>query len=381
MTIGVGLVGLSAAGGWAARAHLPALRGLEDFRVAALSASSAESAQAAGLAQGVDLVFDDPRRMAERPEVDLVVVTVRVPLHLEVVGAALAAGKHVFCEWPLARSAAEAETMRDLAASAGARGFVGLQGRSLPLVRFLVDLIAGGGIGTVLSTTILGSGDLWGPTVRPELSFVLDPAYGATMLRIPVAHALEVVAACLGEPIELAATAAVRRPTVTVEGGGQVVVEVADHVALNGRLAGGAVLSLHYRGGHSPAANLRWEIEGSEATVLVEGTRGNLQLGRLEARIGAAGDRRLRPLPLPGEYELPGFVRGTPPYAVAHAYARLRQDLETGTELAPSFEDGVVRHRMVEAIEASAASGGGERLALAAPRAGKVEVGGLGLQH
>src|SRR6201994_11809 len=151
--IGVGIIGLSAERGWAATAHLPALREVGGFEVVALSASSEESARAAADAHGVERAFGDHRPRVELPEVDLVVVTVRVPTHLELVGAAIAAGKDVFCEWPLALDLAEAEAMRDAAAAAHVRGFVGLQARSLPLLRFLPDYIAAGEIGEGLSPT------------------------------------------------------------------------------------------------------------------------------------------------------------------------------------------------------------------------------------
>jgi hypothetical protein len=55
--IGVGIVGLSAASGWAATAHVPALAALDRYELRALSASSAESARAAGEKHGVPLAF------------------------------------------------------------------------------------------------------------------------------------------------------------------------------------------------------------------------------------------------------------------------------------------------------------------------------------
>ena len=47
----------------------------------------------------------------ESPEVDLVVVTVKVPHHRELVPSALEAGKHVYCEWPLGNGLAEARKL------------------------------------------------------------------------------------------------------------------------------------------------------------------------------------------------------------------------------------------------------------------------------
>lgn len=60
------------------------------------------------------------------------VVSVKVPHHLELVMAALAAGKNVLSEWPLGNGTAEAEKMAAFASSRNLRGFVGLQARLAP---------------------------------------------------------------------------------------------------------------------------------------------------------------------------------------------------------------------------------------------------------
>src|SRR5436309_15485257 len=62
-TIGVGIIGVSPDRGWAASAHIPALRALPNYEIRALSGSTAESAEAAGEAFGVNAVFSDPARM------------------------------------------------------------------------------------------------------------------------------------------------------------------------------------------------------------------------------------------------------------------------------------------------------------------------------
>ena len=55
-------------------------------------------------------------------EIDLVVVTVKVPYHFELVSAALNAGKHVFCEWPLGNGVEEARKLAELASQKGVIG-------------------------------------------------------------------------------------------------------------------------------------------------------------------------------------------------------------------------------------------------------------------
>ena len=148
--IGVGIVGLSADGGWASLAHVPALRAMpERFAIKALSASSAVSAAAAGIAHEVPYATSDSALLAARDDVDLVVVTVKVPHHRELVAHALANGKSVYCEWPLGRDLVEADAMTASAVERGVQTFVGLQARSAPALRYLRDLVADGYVGLI----------------------------------------------------------------------------------------------------------------------------------------------------------------------------------------------------------------------------------------
>src|SRR4051812_33449179 len=73
--LGVGIIGVNPAWGWAATAHIPALRALPDYEVRALSATSAEAARAAGEAFGVAAVFSHHEPLVAQPGVDVVAVT------------------------------------------------------------------------------------------------------------------------------------------------------------------------------------------------------------------------------------------------------------------------------------------------------------------
>jgi predicted dehydrogenase len=368
--IGVGIIGLTAGRGWAVTAHLPALRALPDYEVTALSTTSRESAEAAGAAHGVPHRFDDARELAQHPDVDLVVVAVKVPSHRELISIAVEAAKPVLCEWPLANGLEEAEWLADLASEQGVRGFVGLQARSAPPVRFLRELVASGEIGEVLSTTVVASGDQWGATVHPTGVYLLDRDNGATMLTIPFAHAFDALCWCLGELTELSAITATRRSTVSRTDTGELMAMTAeDQVAVAGVLAGGAVASIHYRGGRSPRTNFLWEINGSDGTVVLSGSSGHLQYGHVQVQTAAAGERFLTARAVPSEYEASAHDRDRLSYTVAQAYARLAVDLREGTESVPSFADAVVRHRALDAVQRSAATG--ERVALLNARCGR----------
>lgn len=112
--LGVGIVGLSASGGWAARAHLPALSAVDGMERTALATSSRASAAAAGAAFGVP-GYASVEQLVKDENVDLVVVAVKVPRHRELVLPALRAGVPVLSEWPFAVDLAEAVEMEGAA--------------------------------------------------------------------------------------------------------------------------------------------------------------------------------------------------------------------------------------------------------------------------
>ncbi len=357
--IGIGLIGLSAKDCWAARAHVPALKSLPEYEIRALAASSRQSSEEAAAKYGVPLYFDDPAELAARPEVDLVVVAVRVPYHRQLVTAALEAGKMVYCEWPLGNGLAEAEEMAALAKAKGVRAFVGLQARSSPHVRFVRDLVGEGRIGDVISTTLVASPGAWGATVEPRLLYGLDRRNGVSMLTIQFSHTIDGLCWCLGEFRDLTAVLATRYPRPRRTDTGETVEKtIDDQILVSGTLAGGAVASIHYRSGLSRATNFTWEINGTKGDILVTGDLGRLQYGEFRIQ-GAFGDEKhLADLPIPTIYQL--VAAGAPkdvPYTLAQAYARLLSDIGTGTSHVPTFADAVIRHRMIEAIESASNSG------------------------
>src|SRR5437868_14138066 len=181
--IRVGIIGANPDRGWAAQAHIPALKSLsDDFEITALSTSRRESAAAAGKRFGVPLAFDNYQDLVNSTNVDVVAITVKVPYHLELASAALDAGKALYCEWPLGNGLDEAETLAALAKEQGVLAVAGLQARSAPPVAYVHDLIEQGYVGEVLSTTLVGSGMGWGEAVEPYNAYLNDKRNGATML-------------------------------------------------------------------------------------------------------------------------------------------------------------------------------------------------------
>jgi predicted dehydrogenase len=362
--IRVGIIGANPDRGWAAQAHIPALMSMPDeFEITALSTSRRESADAAGKLFGVPLVFDNHHDLVSSNAVDLVAVTVKVPHHLELATAALDAGKAVYCEWPLGTDLAQAESLAALARKQAVLAVVGLQARSAPAIAYVRDLISQGFVGDVLSTTLIGSGMGWGPTVEPFNAYLNDKMNGATMLSIAVGHAMDAMCHCLGEVRELSATMTVRRDSFTIgDAGGSQPMTTEDQVAVNGLLESGAAFAVHYRGGHSRGTNFLWEINGTRGDLQLTSAGGQPQIFELTVRGGNGAQQALEFLPVAARYQWsPRQGTGTSAN-VAQAYARFAGDYRDGTQLCPTFDDAVVRHRMLSAIETAAASGQRQRV-------------------
>src|SRR5215468_4275725 len=142
--IRVGIVGATVTqggSGWGANAHVPALKALPQYELKAVCTAHQDTATASAKAFGAERGFNRFSDMAAAPDVDLLVVCVRVPGHRDLVVAGLEAGKPVLCEWPLGKNLAEAEEMAGLARRRSLKSVVGLQARSAPAILYARDLI------------------------------------------------------------------------------------------------------------------------------------------------------------------------------------------------------------------------------------------------
>src|ERR1700752_4364118 len=152
--IRLGLIGASVQGTWSARSHLPAVRASSDVELTAVCTTRADSAEAARQAWGARLGFDDYRRMIASPEIDAVAVVVRVPSHYAPTKAALGAGKHVSCEWPLGRTTAEAVEWAAMAKQSGLATALALQARVNPAAMHIKELVQAGFVGEIMAVHV-----------------------------------------------------------------------------------------------------------------------------------------------------------------------------------------------------------------------------------
>ncbi|MEV0672661.1 Gfo/Idh/MocA family oxidoreductase [Mycobacterium sp. NPDC050441] len=360
--IGVGIIGASPGNGWAAATHVPALQALPQYEFRAVATSRRESAQRAAAGWNVD-AFDDPERLIEHPDVDLVVVAVKVPDHHDLVTQALAAGKMVFSEWPLGVDLAQAEDLTAKAAAAGVATVIGLQARFDPVIAHLRDLVRQGYVGRVLATNLVGSGQAWGPSTEPSRIYAYDHRNGVTPLSVSVGHALDALTFVLGDVDSVTATLNVGHREINVLGGAPIRSTTPDQVAVTGALENGAVASIFYRGGLSRAGDFRWEINGTDGDLLVTSPvpNGNVQATELVLAGGRGPETHVAPVLAPDS--LSGTELGNPARNVAALYTAFARDLAEGTTTAPSFGDAVRLHRVVDRIARAAATGGAKMTA------------------
>jgi predicted dehydrogenase len=355
--IRVGIIGMEVDRSWSAIGHLPAIRSIPGYEVVAVATTRRESAEAAAARYGIPRAYTGHGDLVADPDIDLVVVTVKVPAHKELVTAAIHSGKNVFCEWPLGNGLAEAEAMAEHARKAGIIARVCLQARYAPGVAYVRDLVAAGFVGDVLSSTLVGSGMSWSGPVNQRDAYGADRNNGATMLSVVVGHALEAVCGALGELSDISSTLAARPNTTTIIETGQVIPVTADNqVAFSGRFDNGAIFSAHYRGGMRPGTGFLWEIYGSAGTLRISAMGGQAQMLELAIEGANGTQSALVPMEIPKSY----YTANTPLRHVANLaelYIRLEKDLREGSQLTPTFEDGVARHRLLAEIETAARRG------------------------
>jgi predicted dehydrogenase len=358
--LGVGIIGVSPLRGWAATAHIPALRALPNYEIRALSAHSAESARTAGEVFGVSSAFSDHEQLVSRPDIDVVTVAVKVPHHRELVSAAVAAGKAVYCEWPLGRDLDDARAMAALAAEQGVRAVVGLQARQAPAIEFVQGLLGEGYVGEVLSTTMVGL-SVPGDVVGQPNAYMLDKTNGANVLTIAVGHSLDILNYVLGEFADLSAVSDLRRPLITIEETGERIVKTAaDQIAVIGTLTSGATASVHIREAVAGGTGFLWEINGTDGTLRITADEAQPQIFPLTVA-GANGGNEPAELAVPSaltqKWPALTSLEGVPAYNVGRAYAAFAADMDNGTHTVPDFADAVRRHQVIASIERSAESG------------------------
>lgn len=360
--IRVGVIGANAERGWASKSHLPALRVLPEFDLAAVCTTRAESARRSAEEFGAAEAYDDHRRMLEQADLDVVAVSVKVPDHYRPTMDAIEAGRHVYTEWPLGANLREAQEMTDLARAKGVRTMVGLQERVTPIYLRLKELVDDGYAGEVLSCSMswYQSGVL---DAAPSSWWRADRAAGANVFTVGLGHLVDALCMVLGEFAEVSTVVA-----TTVdrwedpESGRSIGVTAADNVLVSGRLQSGAPMSVHVASVPAHGSGYRVEIYGRDGTLRLDASETS-SLGTLRLRGARRDDDAMAEIDVPDRLTwAPEAADLEAAFPVAQMWRRFGQVIRGEATEIPDFETGLTRHRLLDAIERASETGQKQRL-------------------
>lgn len=306
----------------------------------------------------------DWRTVIARDDIDIVDICAPGFMHAEIAIAALAAGKHVLVEKPLANTLAEAEAMTTAARSARSRGvqsMVGFNYRRIPALALARDLISEGRLGAIRHVRAAYLQDWLVDPESPMTWRLNKETAGSGALGDIASHAIDQVLFMLGDQVTEVSG---RLHTFTSHRPGkngleEVTVDDAAWATLS--LASGAIASVEVSRVATGQKNaLKLEIYGEKGSILFDLESLN-ELGYLDATVPVReqGFRRI----LVNEPEHPymdawwpqGHVIGWE-HTFTHEIRDFLVAISTGTQPSPSFEDGLTVQRILAAVEESAAA-------------------------
>ncbi len=154
-SIGIGIIGA----GFARSTQIPGFRACAGARVTAIASARRERAAAVAREFEIPFVGDDWREVVERDDVDLVSIVTPPSTHFEMTTHALARGKAVLCEKPMAMNASETKEMRRAAEAAGAFALIDHELRFLEGRRRARAMLLSGEIGRVRRASLIYRAD------------------------------------------------------------------------------------------------------------------------------------------------------------------------------------------------------------------------------
>jgi predicted dehydrogenase len=375
--IGIGLVGYRFMGA----AHSNAYRQVARFfdvdpvpRMRAICGRDEDAVRSAAATFGWEDYETDYRRLVERDDIDLVDVATPGNTHREIVLAALAAGKHVLCEKPLANSLAEARQMLDAARDAGVVNMVCFNYRRAPAVQLAKKLVEEGRLGQIRH---------WRAVYLQD--FIMDPSFpliwrldkevaGSGALGDIGAHITDLAHYLVGpisevigtmqtfikeRPLQEASTGALAASAVGGTQMGEVTVD--DAAAYLARFENGAMGTFEATRFAAGRRNHNsFEINGSQGSVVFDLERMNeLEVYFVDDPADVQGFRTVTVTepdhPYIEAWWPPGHTIGYE-HTFIHTIKDLLDGIAAGENPAPSFEDGYRVQAVLDAVERSTES-------------------------
>ncbi len=338
------------------------------LRLVGVATSRRESAEAARVHGGFETATDDWRRLIDRRDIQVIDVCSPNRQHAEQLKAALAAGKHVYCDKPLTVTLEEAEEVRRAMDGWAGIGQMALHNRFFSAVQKARQLVEEGFLGTPIGFRgmYLHSG-----SVDPSapLKWKLRGSEGGGVLRDLGSHLLDLVDWLTGPVTEIRAETRILHPTRPDGRGGVQAVDAEDQAVLAVRLAGGALGTLEASKIATGAEDdLRVEIHGSRGALRFDLMQPDFldvySLSDPDAPLGGTrGWKRIAVLqryPSPAGFPSPratsGWLRGH-----VHCQYNFLRAVAEGCQPDPSLERGIEVQRLLECAIHSTRTGAWEK--------------------
>lgn len=343
--VGIGVVGT---GLWSSTVHLPAYEAHPKARLVGVYDIDPLGAERAAQAFGIEHVFSDYDAMLACGDIHAIDIISPNVTHAPLALAAIAAGKHVFCEKPMAMNADEARQMASAARKANVKTGINFTWRNPAAAKFVRHLIEQGKIGKIYHVRgIYRAG--WGRNEQRPIEWRMQQKLAGTGVIGDIgSHLIDMIEWMTGERItDLVAdlnTFQSQRPLANGSGVGTV--DVDDAASFLARLSGGGMatlLSTFY--GTGERMNQEIEIFGQNGALKM--TYSNQKTIRVSLD-PHSDENRFVDLPIPERFKTDGHdLRQN----TIRAFVDAISDVQ---EMTPNFEDGLRNQQIIDAVVASA---------------------------
>ncbi|WP_395106215.1 Gfo/Idh/MocA family protein [Actinomadura sp. SCN-SB] len=350
----VGIIGV----GWGAHVQVPAFRAAGGYEPVALCARRPERLARAAGRVGIEDTSTDWRSFVRRDDLDVISVATPTALHAEITIAALAAGKAVLCEKPLATDPGQARAMVRAAQASGRPTGCCFENRWSPAWLAVSERVRSGILGIPYLARVSRSASYWHPSRPLQARWMYDRSQGGGYLAGMLVHDLDYLCTLLGPPEAVCAEVRSSIPVRRLPGGEELRVTADDTAALLMRMASGAlaVLSVSVVGAH--ADHFRLELFGADGTIVGDGELRDTRYRAGEAR--AEGLVELPPAdrrPSAPE-QLAGGLAGEASRAMALMLEDWVPAFDGRPSPIPTFADGLLSLAVIEAAHRSSEGGG-----------------------
>jgi predicted dehydrogenase len=357
--IGHGFMGAAHSQAWRTAPH--AFRLPADIEMTVVVGRDPDAAAASAQQWGWAESSTDLAAVLARDDIDVIDIVTPGDSHAEIAIAALAAGKHVLCEKPLANTVEEASAMADAAARSGAVAMVGFTFRRVPAATFARKLVAAGRVGRIQQVRASYLQDWLADPAAPWVWRLDRSLAGSGALGDIGAHAIDLSQFVTGMTVQsVSGTLATLVPERPLPSGGTAPVTVDDVAIFTARYDTGVLGVFEAtRFATGRKNSLRLEVSGTKGAIAFDLQDMNfLEVYDATAPATERGFTRIN-VTEPGHPYLEGWWPPGHALGYEHGFSHQVKDLVEaimgGAPATPSFADGLQVQRVLAAIESSAA--------------------------